>query len=159
MSAETGGKSSADPPVKTGRDQVGRFIKGYSGNRAGRPEGCKDRVTRFLEALKAKEEATGVSIEEHYVDQAHLDNAVLRDLAKKLLPDLQNVHHTGEVDEAVLERIEEVLAGIEAQNERLDERLRELDRSEDLRGLLAAPSPGWPGRQMVTDGGNGKSDP
>lgn len=98
-----------------------------------------------MEALEKKEKETGVGIYEHFVDQAYADNHVLKDLARKLIPDLQDVHQTTSMDESVL-------AWIEAQNELLDVRIRALDRVEDLRAILAAPSTGW-SRKIGTNGG------
>ncbi len=38
-------------PKNTGRDQVGRFQKGVSGNPSGRPRGSRNRATRLAEAM------------------------------------------------------------------------------------------------------------
>jgi hypothetical protein len=37
------------------RDECGRFARGHSGNRAGRPKGCRDRANRATWALLAQE--------------------------------------------------------------------------------------------------------
>ena len=46
-----------NPAKKGGRDQRGRFVRGQSGNPAGRPRGCLDNVNRAAQVLLAGEGA------------------------------------------------------------------------------------------------------
>jgi Family of unknown function (DUF5681) len=45
------------PAKKSVRDQRGRFVRGHSGNPAGRPRGCRDHVNRAAQMLLAGEGA------------------------------------------------------------------------------------------------------
>lgn len=76
-----------DSPVKTGRDHVGRFRPGCSGNPAGRPKGSRNAATRALAELV---DADGAVIVAKLIEQAKAGEPVaLRLAVERLLPRLE----------------------------------------------------------------------
>lgn len=74
--------------VQTGtikRDALGRWVKGQSGNPAGRPG--NPATLALNEAIRLYRKKKKKDLIWHFVEQAFVDNQVLIALMKKLLPD------------------------------------------------------------------------
>lgn len=69
------------------RDKKGKFIKGCSGNPAGRPK--KPRIEKLEEAIKEVEKDQGKDLFKHFVERAFVSDQVLAVLFKKIQPDLR----------------------------------------------------------------------
>lgn len=67
------------------RDENGRFIKGYTGNKRGRTPGVS--YNDFIVALKSVESKRKLKILEHFINRAFDDDKVLIAVMKKLLAD------------------------------------------------------------------------
>lgn len=63
------------------------FVKGQSGNPAGRPKGTMQRTIMF-KALEKVEKAQGLTIFEHAWKMAYTDTKVLVAMLKKIVPDM-----------------------------------------------------------------------
>lgn len=79
-------KKTAKPKGKP-RGKGKPFVKGQSGNPAGRPRGTKQRDLMF-EALAEVEESQGKSIFVHAFERAFVEDKVLIAMLKKLVPDM-----------------------------------------------------------------------
>lgn len=71
------------------------FVKGKSGNPAGRVKGENPRVKALLDAIKVVEKRKRKKLLTHAVEQAYKDKTVLVALLKKLIPDLKAVEIAG----------------------------------------------------------------
>jgi len=71
------------------------WVKGVSGNPAGRPVGSYAIHTKLEKAIAKVENTKGIDIYEHFVEQALGDKNVLIALLRKLVPDRQ--HSEGEI--------------------------------------------------------------
>jgi len=64
-----------------------KYVKGQSGNPAGKPKGANQPMTELLKAIKLVEKSKRKKLMVHFVEQAYKDNKVLVALMKKVLPD------------------------------------------------------------------------
>jgi hypothetical protein len=71
------------------------FKKGEIGNPKGRPKGSYDLTAEFIRTLRKVEKDKGITLIEHFAEQAYKDKKVLVAAVKKLLPDLN--HNSGEM--------------------------------------------------------------
>jgi hypothetical protein len=68
------------------------FTKGHSGNPYGRPVAPRGELNdAFIEAIKQVEKNKKKNILAHFVERALLDDTVLINLMRKLLPDLKSL--------------------------------------------------------------------
>jgi len=94
-------------PVLTGRKQgqkrpgrdskSGQFLKGQSGNPAGRPPGSSF-MEEFKAALAETETAAGRTLLSHLVETAFEDNAVLIATVSKMLPTMRQLELSGHIE-------------------------------------------------------------
>lgn len=81
---ETPEMSEDSQPETSGRNQAGQFIKGYSGNLAGRPSGIRNKSAQLIETLMAGD-AEAISV--RVIDAAkNGDMTAARLILDRLLP-------------------------------------------------------------------------
>lgn len=81
------------------------FKKGQSGNPNGRKKGVPNKRTELMNAIKYVQGTKDPNTKKkrkkllvHAIEKAYEDNTVLIALLRKLIPDMKEVHHEGELN-------------------------------------------------------------
>jgi hypothetical protein len=99
-------KTKQDNPENSGeiqdvRDDKGRFIKGVSGNPAGKPEGAKNYLTLLEEELEIEGKSRKRSFFSKVAKFAYTNPRVAVAVLKKFVPDCQKIELAGSLNNTI----------------------------------------------------------
>ena len=73
-----------------------QFKKGVSGNPAGKPKGALSEITLLKKAIAKVENNKKISLYEHAIERAYVNDSVLIAILKKLIADTADIKLSGD---------------------------------------------------------------